>query len=284
MGTNDLRTLQTISCISVARTNMLATYLGGSAQNRRREMGFLCYTDKHLYRPIQYRFVRSGEDMAKSSPYIYALTSKAKKHLADNGVSSFRPLDLKQAWHELMVSDIVLSIATACKARGLRFRFQHDIIGNDTLQFPCTVTHAFPKESHTHKGYLEPDYLFAINDTYFVLEADRSTETTNPTNLNHKSFLRNLLQYREVIRSGEYKKIIPNIIVLNVFLSEERALNVLNYMYGELDMMSKSVCFNAYTELKLHPDTYPKPLLDILDHKFARAGYPDTTLIEMLNR
>lgn len=282
MALRDLDTLKLINHVGVVRTNMLQAFHGGSAQNRRRELAVLRDELDLIYRPLQYRLVTGlGDRRAKSAPFVHALSLKGKKFLKDNGITPSDTLDLKNAWHELMVSDIVLSVATACQKNKLRFRFQHEII-DEPLVFPCTVEHDFPNHKEKHTGQLKPDYLFAINDTYFVLEADRSTETTNPTSLKHKSFLRNLLQYREVIKTKSYQTLIPNIIVLNVFLSHDRALNVMNYMYGELDMMSRSVCFTAYPELKLDPDTYPQPITKILNHRMARAGYADTTMLELI--
>jgi hypothetical protein len=63
-------------------------------------------------------------------------------------------------------------------------RFQHriDIIDARPLQFRSTISHQFSKHPEHYDGALQPDEQFAINNTYFVLEADRQREPiTRPT-------------------------------------------------------------------------------------------------------
>ena len=62
-------------------------------------------------------------------------------------------------------------------------------------------------------------------------------------------------------------------IVLNVTTSEERARNILSFMYDELQMQSKSLLFKGLPILGSR-EAYPQPLTHLLDEPFERAGYP----------
>jgi hypothetical protein len=274
---SDLDTLIVLDHLQIARSNMIAAYHGGSTQNRKRELGKL-RQQRLLFAPEE----QKDNGNYRYSPRLYAVASAGNKRLIASGIQPSETSSFKHWKHMLMISDIVLSLATACKARGLRFRFQKDIIGNAPLSFKSNISYDFPKTGYqTYDGDLEPDYLFAIEDLYFVLEADRKTENIVSPNFKNKSWLRCLLQYRYVLKAGDYKAVVPNMMVLSVTTNDIHALNILSFMYGDLNLSSQSLLFTAAAILGSR-DNYPEPLTYLLDYPLARAGHPDFIISEEL--
>lgn len=265
----ELETFKLLDRYRYARSNFIAAYHGGSAQNRKRELGKSnskgLLARGLLAKPIQQK--DSGN--YRYSPSIYELTDKSKKLLDKptkwNGERNF--------WHQLMVADIVLSFEIASKQRGLIFRTQKEIIGDKPLQFEAHISHEFAKHTERYNGALAPDALFAINNTCFVLEADRQSEPIYRDNFKASSYLRKILQYRDVLKTGSYKTLIPNMVVLNITTSVEHAKNIQTFMFEDLKMQSRSFLFKGIPVLGSR-DEYPQPLTHLLDEPFDRAGYP----------
>ena len=61
-------------------------------------------------------------------------------------------------------------------------------------------------------------------------------------------------------------------MVMNVTTSVEHARNIKSFMYDELNMKSQSILFTGIPVLGSR-DEYPKPLTELLDLPFARAGH-----------
>src|SRR5476649_1591112 len=175
------------------------------------------------------------------SPRVYELAAKGKIELLASGGTATDWHEARQFWHQLMVADIVMSFEIACKERGLRFRHRTDIIGAQSLQFESSISHQFSKHMEHYDGALQPDELFAINNTYFVLEADRQHEPITRPTLSGSSYLRKILQYRAVLKSGSYKELIPNMIVINITTSPAHAKNIQTFMLEELRMSSSAL-------------------------------------------
>ena len=165
---------------------------------------------------------------------MYELTSKSSAALSRGGTDLTKWKGDRNFWHQLMVADMVLSLEIACKKRNLHFRHRTEIIGDMPLQFKCSITHQFSKHTEHYDGALQPDELFAIDSTYFVLEADRQHEPISRPTLKTSSYLRKVLQYRDVLKSGSYKALVPYMIVLNITTSPDHARNIRDFMYNEL--------------------------------------------------
>jgi hypothetical protein len=206
------------------------------------------------------------------TPRVYELSPKGKAALIASGITPIHWVGERQFWHQLMVADIVMSFEIACKSRGLRFRHRKDIIGSAPLTFPTEISHQFPKHSDHYSGVLQPDELFAINDTYFILEADRHNEPITRPTLATSSYLRKILQYRAVLKSTSYKALIPNMLVLNITTSPTHADNIMAFMEAELAMSSSSMMFMGIDILGSR-ESYPQPLVELLDLPFRRVGH-----------
>lgn len=292
MEAYNIETLKLLDHVGVARSNMIAAYHNASAtrkssQHRKRDLGPICSRweklpdgqrarkvhDGLIYRPKQYEATANY----RYSPRVYALDELGYEALEGIEITPAKGPDLKNPWHELMLSDTIISLAIECKERGWRFRFQKDLIGNAPLSIRAHINYNFPVGGYkTFDGNLEPDYLFAIEDMYFVLEIDRQTETLLPGNFTTKSYLRSLLQYREAFRSNEFQKFGDNMALLTVTTNGTHAENI-RQLVIDLGFKSNRMMFIGVPILGAS-ETYPAEPVKLLDAPLLRAGYPDTTL------
>jgi hypothetical protein len=270
MNSRFLETFKALNNCRYGRSNMLAALLGGSAQNRKRELGAL-REQGYLRCPEQ----QKDAGNYRYSPRIYELTQKAREVLRNAGIAPINWKGERQFWHQLMVADILLSFQVGCKERGLRFQSQSQIIGDKGLALPCRISHTFSSgRTLTWDKALRPDELFAINDTHFLLEADRQNEPIERSEFQTSSYLRKLLQYRDVFANRTYKTElgIQKLLVLNITLSEDRVRNIMNFMELELKGKSRALLFAAFPALGSR-ETYPRPMSELLDHPFERVGH-----------
>lgn len=267
MDAYNLETFKALDRYRYLRSNFVAAYHGGSQQHRKRDLGTL-KRQGLLSTPVQ----QKDSANYRYTPRVYELSSKGKAALGAHGITPTHWVGERQFWHQLMVADIVMSIEIACKKRGLRFRHRKDIIGTVPLTFSTSITHEFPKHTDRYSGELQPDELFAINNTHFILEADRQNEPITRSTLATSSYLRKILQYRAVLKSGAYKELIPNMLVLNITTSLTHADNIMAFMRDELAMSSSSMMFMGIDILGSR-DTYPQPLIELLDLPFRRVGH-----------
>lgn len=273
MEAYDLDTFKLLDRYRYLRSNFIAAYHGGSQQYRKRELG---HTKKRgglcgrglLAKPVAQKKSKNY----RYSPRVYELTDKSKAILEAHGVTPIKWDSTFDYFHRLMIADIVLSIEIACKKRGLRFRHRAELIGDAPLSFKSSINFQFPKRMEEYDGALQPDELFAINDTYFVLEADRGTEPISRFTFKTSSYMRKLLQYKYVLQKGTYKELIPNMIVLNITMSEQRAKHLKDFMYDDLQLKSSAICFHGNGALG-SLDTYPDPLVYLLNEPLERAGF-----------
>jgi hypothetical protein len=269
MEAYNLDTFKALDRYRYLRSNFVAALHGGSQQHRKRDLGSLRRRG-YIAAPDQ----QKNSANYRYSPRVYELASKGKIELLASGTKPADWRGERQFWHQLMVADIVMSFEIACKERGLRFKHRTDIIGAEPLQFRSSVSHQFTKHLEHYDGALQPDDLFAINNTYFVLEADRQHEPITRPTLNASSYLRKILQYRAVLKSGSYKELIPNMMVINITTSPVHAQNIQTFMLDELRMSSSALLFKGI-EILGSRDSYPKPLIHLLDEPFQRVGHPD---------
>jgi hypothetical protein len=63
-------------------------------------------------------------------------------------------------------------------------------------------------------------------------------------------------------------------MVLNITTSPKHAQNIQTFMLEELRMSSSALLFKGI-EILGSRDTYPQPLIHLLDEPFQRVGHPD---------
>lgn len=269
MDSRSFETLRLLDRYRYGRSNFVAAYHGASQQNRKRELGFM-RRDGLLATPEQ----QKASSNFRYSPRVYELAPKGKAALLSQGIEPVAWKGERQFWHQLMVTDIVLSFELACKHTGLHFQHRKDLVGDQSLVFDTTISHTYKNgRTETYEGRLQPDDLFAINGMYFVLEADRHNEPISRLTFQTSSYLRKILQYRDLMKRELYKSLFPNLLIINISTSEQHARNVMKFMQDELSLNSRSMLFKGLPVLGSH-ETYPEPMLDILDIPFERAGHP----------
>ena len=139
------------------------------------------------------------------------------------------------------------------------------------------------KKAHRFDRPLVPDALFGLEYTvggqkryrFFALEADRNTEPVTRSDLRQSSYLRKILQYREIAARSIYKSQwgLPNLFVLNVTVNQRHEQNIMR-LVDELTggKGSPSLLFKTMPSLaSLEKAPLPEP--DMLTESWHRAGH-----------
>lgn len=274
MNERTVKLFEALNTTRYGRSNLIAAYLGGSLQNRKRELGNL-RREGWLKSPSQQK--DSGN--YRYTPRIYELTDKAKTALRKSGVivinwEAEQEFKRELFWHRLMIADIVWLFKLSSMKHGMRFRSRTDILGTKPLSLPCEIE--FPLSGGRTIPYnhaLRPDEIFAVDDMFLVIEADRGSERIKSSSADVSSYQRKLLQYRHVYVNRLYQKLwgIQTLFTLHVTLSHEHSHNIMQFMDEDLQAKSRGQLFASFPELGAR-DSYPTPI-DLLEHPFKRVGY-----------
>ncbi len=252
-----------------------------------------------LYLPAVYELSNKGREVLRNRAGISPLA-------ADRQAGSTS--EARNFAHALMVCDILASIEIGCIRSGsvpterdnemtsdglvgsrygsgysffrpaTRFITQEEIIGRapckefaDPFRVPVTVE---GKEIN-----VVPDGLFGLeypNKTYrfFALEAEPGTMPVYRKSLNHTSYHRKLLAYREVLSSRLPKSHfgVPNLFILNVTTSEDR----MKHMMEDLKGMTQGRGNPVFLFKVMKGDMFKAPPADghILSEPWASPGHP----------
>jgi hypothetical protein len=180
---------------------------------------------------------------ARYQPAVSEVTPFAEQVLKEHGLlaEEFKPQAGVQYAHRFMVACITASIELATKQDStLRFISEQEVLArspNKTLEIPCSISYTNPrtgKRSALEKPLI-PDALFGIeygqgSYRFFMLEADRDHEPIRRADLQETSYLRKVLQYREVIEKGLYKRhfgMTAGMLVLNVTTNFQHMRNII---------------------------------------------------------
>ncbi|MGB0747120.1 MAG: replication-relaxation family protein [Magnetospiraceae bacterium] len=238
----------------------------------------------YLSRPLQqFRTIDS-----RYNDLVYDLTPASEAALKERDLWHEANANSAGPWlHRFMVACITASIELATLARNnIRFIPQADILSRAgaELRYPTTITN--PKTGRTETRDLIPDALFGLEYRkggqsyyrFFVVEADRGTEPTTSTNFNRKSHLRGLLQYRDYIGNGRYRKHLglkSSLLALNVLTEATKMKKMMalteriSGSAGNSYMLYRTV--DAFG-LAFKP---PKPMPELLEGPWKRAGKAD---------
>jgi hypothetical protein len=189
---------------------------------------------------------------ARYQPAVSENTALAEQVLTERGLlpAPAHTQGSVQFAHRFMVACITASIELAIKNDPtLRFIPQQEILErspNQTLEIPCTIAYTNPRtgKRQTLEKPLMPDAIFGIEYEgsgfrFYMLEADRIHEPVRRADLNETSYLRKVLQYREVIEKGLYKKhfgMKAGMLVLNVttnFQHMHHIIELVNELTGD---------------------------------------------------
>ena len=230
---------------------------------------------------------------AKFERTVYDLTPAAEQVLFERGlIQPSKPPQRALFHHRLMVACITASIELATTRNPtLRFIPQREILQRSPHKTPaiaCQVSHTNTRtgKSQTLKASLVPDALFGIEYTvtgkrfyrFFIVEADRAHEPVRRADLTETSYLRKVLQYREVIGNDLYRNhfgMKSAMLALTVTTNVRHMRNIMA-MVGEA--AGPAGC--PYMLFTAAPDfgdrlRVPDPSYVLLTEPWQRAGLPE---------
>jgi len=235
-----------------------------------------------------------ASDMIVAALEKYGLALEAGVAAGRNGARPGRHFQ-----HELMICDILSSIEIGVsKDAELRFISWPEILASPKMpertryaakplaaRVPVTYTPPSARKSHRTDRPLLPDALFGLEYSangkkqyrFFALEADRNTQPIVRRNLHQSSYLRKILQYREIAARSVHKTLwgLPNLLVLTVTTSDRHRENIMG-LVDELTAGkgSTSLLFKTLPSLA-SPERVPVPIPEFLTGPWHRAGQPD---------
>lgn len=139
--------------------------------------------------------------------------------------------------HSVMICDALSSIELSIRQRPelrliawkeIQARLPDTTRGSSLLHcLPVSISHTIRGAVHCSSKALMPDAVFGIEYVgkgrrFFALECDRDHEPVYRSNLTQTSYLRKILQYRQVTLEKTYETHwgLPNLMVLNLTTSE----------------------------------------------------------------
>lgn len=286
LSARDLEIFKLLNRYRYLRSTFIHAFVGGYKIALIKRLGTL-YHDGFLDRPAsQWQAIN-----ARYMPAVYELGRKGDQALRAAGV----PVNLmpsQQFSHSLMVCDILASIEIGVRSNPeLRLISWEEIVAKmpaaaanqkNPRELPCRISFTFPRSKTTHHSSkpLIPNAVFGIeyrpteSFRFFALEADRNHEPVMRNNLSQTSYLRKILQYREIAK-GVYKTQwgLPNLLVLNVTTSEPHMQNIMS-LVGKLTEGKGA----SYLLFKTMPslaslEKAPAPDAGMLTAPWLRAGF-----------
>lgn len=212
-------------------------------------------------------------------PLVYDLRPAAKRALQEvEGWHDFAPTHANGMWwhHDFMLACFTASIELAClrEPEKYQFIFHDEICAKMARQLSFEVEYK-DASGRIRNQDLKPDRAFGIRylksrtSRYFLVEADRGTETVKSSDTGRKRLLDNDLQYRQFIGGLEYKHALQydgGVVLLNIMTSETRMKNIMslikpsNYMafkalpiFGRV-FKSPPVMYGLFTESWERPE------------------------------
>lgn len=301
----DLEILRLLNRYRFLRSTHLHVLAGGKSHKRFVErLGDLYHEIGIINRPPQ----QWQAINARYMPAVYELGEPGRRILAQYGPAGKNGMcpaqktprgSGRQFHHELMVCDILSSIEIGVRANpDLRFIPWTEILASPKMpeamresvrpmSVKVAVTYSMPRSKKVLRcdRPLDPDALFGLEYTaggqkryrFFALEADRNTEPVTRGDLHQSSYLRKILQYREIAARSIYKSQwgLPNLFVLNVTVSQRREQNIMR-LVDELTGGKgiPSLLFKTMPSLaSLEKAPLPEP--DMLTEAWHRAGQDD---------
>lgn len=257
-------------------------HLGRDKSRALKRLGDLYNEGGYLDRPKQ-QFETID---ARFNQIVYALSERGLGVLKeDSTFSSYAPHPGGPWIHRLMVSCITASFELAINAcPDLRYLPQHTILEHAGAGLRVPVTYGDPLTGESHSGYLIPDALCGIvyererehRTLLLSIEADRHTEPARSAKRGRKCIETSILQYREYIGRGLYKKYLKTktpMLVLTVTTSHRHMRTMID-LIAEIAPSKKNsfMCFQTVPEFR-RPFKPPLPLPKLLCGPWQRAGY-----------
>jgi hypothetical protein len=295
----DLEVFRLLARYRFLRSTHLHALAGGRSYKRFIErLGNLYHEGGYIDRPKQ----QWQAINARYMPAVYELGEAGRTVLAQYGAApagghGHRPS--RHYHHELMICDILSSIEIGAHVDpSLRFISWPEILASPKMpettrkaarpmavRVPIIHPGFGTGKSHRIDRPLVPDALFGLEYTasgskqyrFFALEADRNTEPIVRSNPRQSSYLRKILQYREIGARSVYKTLwgLPNLLVVNVTINDRHRMNIMG-LVNELTK-GKGCTFLLFGTIPSlgSLEQAPRPIPDILTGAWHRTGHPD---------
>lgn len=227
-------------------------------------------------------------------PDIYELDDKGTEALHDEPLEVTRlyrqkiDAPIKNFAHSMMICDAMASIEIGLLGSKHTIITWQEIVARANhkkpMKLPCELSHTFPDgRRETNKTFLVPDGLFGIRHpdnkvSFFVLECEHYNPI-EPTNLKRASFLKKVLGYRDIQRSGVYKSqlVIPNMRVLVAAPTKTR----MNNMIELAKRITQQSNLFLFTHIPVQEELLkaPLPFPSLISTPWERVGHESVTLI-----
>jgi Replication-relaxation len=188
---------------------------------------------------------------AECNPYIYDLTPKAKRWLADHDLGEPTVTPTGHWWHGYAVSCATSALDIAAARAGVRYIPAHDILARRLVSLGIPVAGKL----------LIPDQLFALDYggcfRTFALEVDRGTEPISSP-ANRKSLVASVDAYRAII-TGDLGRAHygtkSSLVTLWVFGTQKRASTFLDIVRARGGKAAQSILVQVLPDVRTSPPT-----------------------------
>ena len=230
--------------------------------------------------------------LSKFLPAVYENTPLAEQVMVERGLSQVTATAKRRLYHHrLMVACITASIELAARRdSSLRFISEGEILTrspNRSLAIPCRVSHTNRRTGKSQQldAPLIPDAVCGLEYTakggkfyrFFMVEADRNHEPVRRADLRETSYLRKILQYREVIGNGGYRTHfgMKSAMLLLTVTTNVRHMHTIMEMAGEIAGHDCCSCL-LFAALPEFGDRLraPESCHRLLTEPWQRAGHP----------
>jgi hypothetical protein len=272
--------------------------LGSSNTNVRGALADLFHEHGLLNRLPQRAFMRDplyDPEIYELSDEGIALVSQRARHIEPaTWLKQGRYGAKSLAAHNLTICHAVASVEAAATVAGIRFITCSEVLtrapketqdARQPFAIPVSISHLFPNgKVQRSDSSIIPDALFGLqypNGSFrcFALEIDRGTMPLTRSTLDETSYLRKLLQYREVISRGVYKThfgMTATPMLLLTITTNARHLDgikvLLQSLAGE-NHWKRAFLFKAEPSLGSF-ERAPQPALSLLTTGWDRVGNP----------
>lgn len=301
----DFAIFDELSTFGMARATFIHTLVGGEYTSVRDRLCLLNNKpNEYLDKPPQFKETANPDEQQPNrnyQPLVYFLAGRGWTELEKRGLSpNYRRIvqhpgrgKYREFDHDLMASDVVISIKGSAKERGLRFISSREVIARApeaTQQADQPLRMELP-DTKTDKGkprHVIPDGLFRLaypkqdgtGELFqsFLVEIDRGTMPSYRSDYSLSSLERKVVEYRELFDA--------DIPAKHLNLKKPHLLIISNDP-GQIERTRQRMIEKKLTDPRIHllalpgfgrPDRAPKPALDILDRPFTCAGHRDTYL------
>lgn len=301
----DLEIFRLLTRYRFLRSTHLHALVGGKSRKRFIErLGDLYHEGGYLERPDQ----QWQAINARYMPVVYELGAAGRTMLSQYGGEKDAGT-IESVWnggrsgrhfqHELMICDILSSIEIGTRGDPrIRFISWPEILANPKMpertrraekplaaRVPVTYIPAGSRKARRSDRVLLPDALFGLEYRtrsakkyrFFALEADRNTQPIVRRDLQQSSYLRKILQYREIIAQSAYGSLwgLPNLLVLTVTTNDRHRQNIMGLVQEiTAGKGSRTLLFKTMPSLT-SLETAPAPTPAFLTGPWHRVGHPD---------